>query len=450
VNIRSGRVTGSFGSGFGAGCAWNGNQAATLTISWKGRVSGSVGGTTYSGKASFTPSAVSYSGEQLVTSGRGDEGFTLPGSAHSSSVTGSFAASSMNDRSATGYSSLTPSAITTACGQRHGVKSLTLMGAITVGLGIVGPSSITAGPDGALWISDTYGNDRMTTSGAISNYTDPSVLFASEITTGPDGALWFTNLFGDTIGRLTTSGVITTYSDPSISFPEGITAGPDGALWFTNTGSNSIGRITASGVVTNYIDPSVNAGPTVITAGPDGALWFTNTGSNSIGRITTSGAVTLYYSLSINGPGGITAGPDGALWFTNDGDNSIGRITTSGAATSYTDPSISGPGGITTGPDGALWFTNGGGGSFPIFGGGGFLTGGSASIGRITTSGAVTDYTDPSITGPGGITTGPDGALWFTNGATSSLFIGGGGAFLTGGSASIGRITTSGVVTNYG
>ncbi|MGD0379803.1 MAG: hypothetical protein ABSC30_07445 [Acidimicrobiales bacterium] len=459
MNIRSGRITGSFGSGFGSGCTWNGNEPATLTITWKGKVDGAIGATTYQGRASFTPSVVSYGGEQLLTNGSGDEGFALPGSTHPTTATGSFPGSSMDDRMATGYSSLTPGAITDACGARHGLRSLTLSGAITIGDGIVSPASITAGPDGALWATDVYGNDRISTSGAISDYSDPSIVSASAITAGPDGALWFTDFLGGfldetdgfsgTIGRLSTSGVLTTFSDPSIDLPQGITTGPDGALWFTNEGSNSIGRITTSGVVSNYSDPSVDADPTSITAGPDGALWFTNTGSNSIGRMTTSGAVTIYTSLSINGPNAITTGPDGALWYTNDGDNTIGRITTAGVATSYSDPSISTPGGITTGPDGALWFTNGG--IPPItINGGSYSFGGSASIGRITTSGVVTSYTDPSITSPGAITSGPDGALWFTNGGNGLFSFAEGNLLSPGESASIGRITTSGVVSTYG
>ena len=67
---------------------------------------------------------------------------------------------------------------------------------------------------------------------------------------------------------------------------------------------------------------------------------------------------------------GIAAGPDGALWFTNDKNNSIGRITTSGTVTNDTGTGISQPQGIAAGPDGALWFTNDG----------------NTSIGRITTS----------------------------------------------------------------
>ena len=75
--------------------------------------------------------------------------------------------------------------------------------------------------------------------------------------------------------------------------------------------------------------------------------------------------------------------------------------------------------GITTGPDGALWFTEA-------------L---DNKIGRISTAGVFTEYPVPNLNGrtagPSSITSGPDGALWFT---------------VTFG---IGRITTSGLITEF-
>jgi len=275
-------------------------------------------------------------------------------------------------------------------------------GAVTIySTGSDEPVYITAGPDGALWFTNYYNLiGRITTSGVVTTYTDPSGSGTGSITAGPDGALWFINGI-NSIGRITTAGVVTTYTDPGIANPQEITAGPDGALWFTNAGNNSIGRITTSGVVTNYTDPTMS-GVQSITAGPDGALWFTNGGNHSIGRITTGGIVTDYTLPGIDrGPiGGITAGPDGALWFDNF--YSIGRMTTAGVVTTYTDPGITDPQEITAGPDGALWFTNW---DYPP----------DTSVSRITTAGVVTNYTGPGIYSPYGITTGPDGALWFTN-----------------------------------
>jgi Putative Ig domain len=86
------------------------------------------------------------------------------------------------------------------------------------------------------------------------------------ITAGPDGALWFTNSFNcyrcplDSLGRITTGGVVTNYTGTGISNPDGITAGPDGALWFTNFGSNSIGRITTDLAITTSSLPNATIG----------------------------------------------------------------------------------------------------------------------------------------------------------------------------------------------
>ena len=224
-----------------------------------------------------------------------------------------------------------------------------------------------------------------------------------------------------------------------------ITSGPDGALWFTggSGGHGVIGRISTAGVITTFSDPTIE--PASLTVGSDGALWFTNdhfVGTNqndtfSIGRITTAGVVSNFTDPSLARPGAITAGPDGALWFTNGGvfDNgiptadkgSIGRITTAGVITDFHAPSVIYPGGITAGPDGALWFTNTGGSSATDKG----------SIGRIT-SGVVTNFTDPTIEYPGDIAAGPDGNMWFTEGSEGPA---------TG--YAIGRITTAGTVTEF-
>jgi streptogramin lyase len=64
------------------------------------------------------------------------------------------------------------------------------------------------------------------------------------ITAGPDGALWFAEGFGNKIGRITTTGVVEEFPVPTLaSNPGGITARPDGALWFTELSGEEIGRI---------------------------------------------------------------------------------------------------------------------------------------------------------------------------------------------------------------
>src|SRR5579863_409399 len=73
--------------------------------------------------------------------------------------------------------------------------------------------------------------------------------------------------------------------------------------------------------------------------------------------------------------------------------SSLASAGGAGVFTSFTNPTIDVPFGITSGPDGALWFTNDG----------------NNSIGRISTSGVITNYTHAGIDHPFGITEGPDG-----------------------------------------
>ena len=180
------------------------------------------------------------------------------------------------------------------------------------------------------------------------------------------------------------AGSITIYHSPNIHLstsPEsanGITGGPDGSLWFTNPGNNTIGRSTTYGQVTDYKGKGIG-NTWVITAGPDGALWAGNWNTHSISRITTAGRITTFPG-SANTPTSIAASNQ-YLWYTNwAAPSSIGRITTRGTSTSFTSSGVVYPQGITQGPDGAMWFTNGG------------VPGGDYSIGRITQSGAITIY----------------------------------------------------------
>ena len=57
-----------------------------------------------------------------------------------------------------------------------------------------------------------------------------------------------------------------------------------------------------------------------------------------------------------SGPAGITSGPDGNLWFTEHSGNRIGRLSTTGTLTEIELPKGTGPAEIVAGSDGNLWF----------------------------------------------------------------------------------------------
>ena len=79
------------------------------------------------------------------------------------------------------------------------------------GTASVGPNSITAGPDGALWFTEGDANriGRITSAGVLTEYSAGLLVgaYALVITRGPDGAMWFTVIFRDQIGRIPTSVV---------------------------------------------------------------------------------------------------------------------------------------------------------------------------------------------------------------------------------------------------
>jgi streptogramin lyase len=94
-------------------------------------------------------------------------------------------------------------------------------------------------------------------------------------------------------------------------------------------------------------------------------------------------------------PKEMTLGPDGNTWFVNG--KKIGKISATGAVTEYTLPtpiSVTASD-ITSGPEGDLWATA------------------SSSVAKITPDGAITEYKLPEGSA-NGIAAGPDGNLWVT------------------------------------
>jgi virginiamycin B lyase len=160
----------------------------------------------------------------------------------------------------------------------------------------------------------------------------------------------------------------------------------------------------------------------------------------STATIATGTATITEYPIPA-GSGGtsgpITAGPDGNLFIGTGG--AILKVSQSGSFTKYTIPTaantVLGPNvaGITTGPDGDIWFI--------VFAkltersGATTATVDEGEVFKMTTSGVFTEYAFPISynSSPAAITAGPDGNLWFTEPNTGI----------------VGKMTTSGGLTEY-
>jgi streptogramin lyase len=224
-----------------------------------------------------------------------------------------------------------------------------------------------------------------------------------------------------------------------------ITTGPDGNLWFTHLADHAVAQITPDGTVTEFPVPQDTFALFSITTGADGNLWLgTDHFSPSfpnfqafILRMTPEGDQTWFrarpddvfpndFMANFYGP---TVGPDGNLWYhvgfyTSPNEDMIGRITPDGTVSNFGSElagfdGLESAGGITQGPDGALYARIGDG-----------LHGSSPVVQRIGPDGQLAEViaATPRL---GAMTTGPDGNLW---GAYGNV---------------IERITLSGTVTDF-
>lgn len=180
--------------------------------------------------------------------------------------------------------------------------------------------------------------------------------------------------------------------------------------------------------------------PISITRGPDGNLWFTLENSSHVARITPEGVITEFVTPTSSFPFDITPGPDGNVWFTEGAVGQIAFITPDGQITEIQFSLFDAAGGITTGPDGNIWFTDETGNNIWRYDLDGqdltkfrvptansspeditasadgnlwFTERQGGKIGRITTSGVITEF-GSGLSSPSQITDGPDGNVWFT------------------------------------
>ena len=156
---------------------------------------------------------------------------------------------------------------------------------------------------------------------------------------------------------MTVTGDFTEFSTQRTEqFPTFITTGGDGNLWFTEELANQIGRMDTNGNVTYFTPPTAQLLYGITTA-PDGLVWFTGlAGTNKVGRIDANGNIAEFGVPADNtGVAGVTVRPLGDVYFTENDAGKVGQMTTA-ATPMHLFPGGSFPIGITTGPDGNIWF----------------------------------------------------------------------------------------------
>jgi uncharacterized repeat protein (TIGR03803 family) len=302
---------------------------------------------------------------------------------------------------------------------------------------------------------------------------------------GSNGDFYGTTEYGGsggfgTVFRFGQSGdltVLANFSGSTGGNPSGELAfGPDGSIYGTTFfagpgGNGTVFRVTTNGDLTilysfskivwngSYYTNADGAKPYAgLTLGPDACFYGATSeggsgGTGTLFRITTNGLPTTIFSFEALPVGGtnvtgaapyarLTLGPDGSLYGTTfigggKSDGTIFRVRTNGSFTllaTFVGPNGNGPQrGMIVGPDNSLYGTtlNGG------------IYGDEGTVFKMTTNGVLTTLVsfnfDTGTAPKAGVTFGPDGNLYGTTTASSSL--------QTGAWGTVFRLTTNGVLT---
>ncbi len=160
----------------------------------------------------------------------------------------------------------------------------------------------------------------------------------------------------------TAAAAVTEYPVPAGSHPHDVAPAQDGTVWYTAQGSGELGRLDPATGRTRHVPLGTGSAPHGVIVGPDAAPWITDGGLNAIVRVDPeTGAVRRFPLPPERGPTNLntaTFDPRGIVWFT--GQSGIyGRLDpTTGQMRVLDAPRGPGPYGITTTPDGTVYYAS--------------------------------------------------------------------------------------------
>ena len=149
---------------------------------------------------------------------------------------------------------------------------------------------------------------------------------------------------------------------PEGSGPHDVAPAPDGTVWFTAQRAGALGRLDPSSGHVDEFPLGKGSAPHGVIVGPDGAPWVTDGGLNAILRVDPASHAIRRYPL----PAGrtetnlntATFDKSGVLWFTGQA-GVYGRVhPSSGEVRVWDAPRGPGAYGITTTPDGVVYFAS--------------------------------------------------------------------------------------------
>jgi virginiamycin B lyase len=149
---------------------------------------------------------------------------------------------------------------------------------------------------------------------------------------------------------------------PHGAHPHDVAPAPDGMVWYTAQQQGALGLLDPKTGKTIQIPLGPDSAPHGVIVGPDRAAWVTDGGQNAIVRVDSKTHAVRRFPL----PKGFsdanlntaTFDRKGILWFTGQ-SGVYGRVDpATGKVQAWKAPKGVGPYGITTTPEGEIWYAS--------------------------------------------------------------------------------------------
>jgi len=155
--------------------------------------------------------------------------------------------------------------------------------------------------------------------------------------------------------------VVREFSVPRGAHPHDVAPAADGGVWYTAQRQGALGHLDPATGRTRQVPLGPGSAPHGVIVGPDGAPWVTDSGLNAIVRVDPATGAVRVFPLPIRRNANLnTATFDrrGVLWFTGQAGY-YGRLEPEvGKVEVFDAPRGRGPYGITTAPDGTVWYAS--------------------------------------------------------------------------------------------
>jgi virginiamycin B lyase len=152
------------------------------------------------------------------------------------------------------------------------------------------------------------------------------------------------------------------YAVPRGAHPHDVAPAPDGSVWYTAQHQGALGILDPKTRKVTQVPLGPDSAPHGVIAGPDRAAWVTDGGQNAIARVDPKTHAVKLFPLPKEFPDAnlntATFDRKGILWFT--GQNGVyGRVDpATGKVDAWKAPEGVGPYGISTTPNGEVWYAS--------------------------------------------------------------------------------------------